>query len=148
MYNALVIFCLMGIVGMFLWSIESLKSKVVEKADSKSDQLRAYNNNTSSHQELYRKVMHMILTDKVKFCTDNKQQTKLFQTAGDVRSAYNWALAFEQQSYKEGKRVIKAFSRKYKQWGHHVLSFYREYCSYYDRWHKGCVLRLYDNQEE
>lgn len=55
MYNALVIFCLMGIASMFLWSIESLKSKVVEKADSISDKRRAYNRNTPSQQELYRK---------------------------------------------------------------------------------------------
>ena len=48
----------------------------------------------------------MILTYKVQLCPNNKQQTKLFQSAGVTRFAYNWALAYEQANYKSGNKFI------------------------------------------
>lgn len=37
---------------------------------------------------------------------NNKQETKLFQYAGTARFAFNWALAREQENYKNGGRFI------------------------------------------
>ena len=37
---------------------------------------------------------------------NNKQQTKLFQYANTARFAYNWALAREQENYKNNKKFI------------------------------------------
>ena len=37
---------------------------------------------------------------------NNKQQTKLFQYANAARFAYNWALAKEQENYKNGGKFI------------------------------------------
>lgn len=37
---------------------------------------------------------------------NNKQRTKLFQNAGTARFAYNWALAYEQQNYKDGGKFL------------------------------------------
>ncbi len=37
---------------------------------------------------------------------NNKQKTKLFQYAGTSRFAYNWALAKEQENYKNGGKFI------------------------------------------
>lgn len=48
----------------------------------------------------------MIRTFKVKLLPNNKQRTKLFQSAGTARFAYNWALAYEQQNHKDGGKFL------------------------------------------
>ena len=48
----------------------------------------------------------MIQTYKVQLCPNNKQQTKLFQTAGAAKFAYNWALGYEQQNRQSGEKFI------------------------------------------
>ena len=48
----------------------------------------------------------MIRTYKVQLCPNNRQQTKLFQTAGTARFAYNWALGYEQHNHQSGGRFI------------------------------------------
>ena len=48
----------------------------------------------------------MIKTIKVMLLPNNKQQTKLFQYANTARFAYNWALAREQENYKNNKKFI------------------------------------------
>ena len=48
----------------------------------------------------------MIKTIKVMLIPNNKQITKLFQYAGTARFAYNWALAKEQENYKNGGKFI------------------------------------------
>lgn len=49
----------------------------------------------------------MIKTLKVMLCPNNKQKTKLFQSAGVSRFAYNWALGIEIENYKnDGKLSI------------------------------------------
>ena len=37
---------------------------------------------------------------------NNKQRTKLFQSAGIARWAYNWTLARQQENYKNGGKFI------------------------------------------
>ena len=49
----------------------------------------------------------MIKTIKVQLNPNNKQLTKLFQYAGCSRFAYNWALAREQENYKEGNKFLQ-----------------------------------------
>ena len=49
----------------------------------------------------------MIKTLKVKLKPNNKQQTKMFQFAGAKRFAYNWAIAKEQENYKNGGKFIQ-----------------------------------------
>ena len=44
----------------------------------------------------------MIKTFKIMLIPNNKQKTKLFQSAGVARFAYNWALNTEQENYKNG----------------------------------------------
>lgn len=44
----------------------------------------------------------MIKTLKVMLIPNNKQKSKLFQSAGVARFAYNWALGREQENYKNG----------------------------------------------
>lgn len=44
----------------------------------------------------------MIKSLKVRLNPNNKQLTKLFQYAECARFAYNWAIAREQESYKQG----------------------------------------------
>ena len=44
----------------------------------------------------------MIKTFKIMLIPNNKQKTKLFQSAGVARFAYNWALNIEQENYKNG----------------------------------------------
>lgn len=57
--------------------------------------------------------MKIIKTLKVKLKPNNKQQTKMFQFAGAKRFAYNWALAKEQQNYKNcGKFISDCELRK------------------------------------
>ena len=48
----------------------------------------------------------MIKTFKIKLKPNNKQQTKMFQFCGAKRFAYNWALAKEQENYKNGGKFI------------------------------------------
>ncbi len=48
----------------------------------------------------------MIKTIKVMLIPNNKQKTKLFQYANTARFAYNWALAREQENYKNGGKFI------------------------------------------
>lgn len=40
-------------------------------------------------------------------CPNNVQSTKMFQTAGAARFAYNWAIAYEDENYKSGGKFIK-----------------------------------------
>ena len=44
----------------------------------------------------------MIKTFKIMLIPNNKQKTKLFQSAGVARFAYNWTLNTEQENYKNG----------------------------------------------
>ena len=48
----------------------------------------------------------MIKTIRVMLIPNNKQKTKLFQYANTARFAYNWALAREQENYKDGGKFI------------------------------------------
>lgn len=48
----------------------------------------------------------MIKAIKVRLNPNNKQLTKLFQYAGCARFAYNWAIAREQESYKQGNKFL------------------------------------------
>lgn len=56
----------------------------------------------------------MIKTLKVKLKPNNKQQTKMFQFAGAKRFAYNWALAKEQQNYKNCGKFISDYELRKK----------------------------------
>ena len=49
----------------------------------------------------------MIKTLKIKLKPNNKQETKMFQFAGAKRFAYNWAIAKEQENYKNGGKFIQ-----------------------------------------
>ena len=60
-----------------------------------------------------KKVMKMIKSIKVMLIPNNKQKTKLFQYAGTARFAFNWALAREQENYKnEGEFISDGELRK------------------------------------
>ena len=48
----------------------------------------------------------MIKSIKVMLLPNNKQRTKLFQSAGVARWAYNWTLARQQENYKNGGKFI------------------------------------------
>ncbi len=48
----------------------------------------------------------MIKTIRVMLIPNNKQKTKLFQYANIARFAYNWALAKEQENYKDGSKFL------------------------------------------
>ena len=48
----------------------------------------------------------MIKSIKVMLLPNNKQRTKLFQSAGVGRWAYNWTLARQQENYKNGGKFI------------------------------------------
>ena len=48
----------------------------------------------------------MMYTYKVMLLPNNKQQTRLFQTAGAVRFAYNWAIDYEYQNYKNDEKYV------------------------------------------
>ena len=48
----------------------------------------------------------MIKTIKIKLKPNNKQQTKMFKFCGAKRFAYNWALAKQQENYKNGGKFI------------------------------------------
>ena len=49
----------------------------------------------------------MIESIKVRLLPNNKQLTKLFQYASCTRFAYSWALAREQENYKEGNKFLQ-----------------------------------------
>ena len=49
----------------------------------------------------------MIESIKVRLLPNNKQLTKLFQYASCTRFTYNWALAREQENYKEGNKFLQ-----------------------------------------
>ena len=44
----------------------------------------------------------MILATKVRLEPNNKQRSKLFQSAGTARWAYNWTLAKQEENYRSG----------------------------------------------
>lgn len=48
----------------------------------------------------------MIKSIKVMLNPNNKQKTKLFQSAGTARFAYNWALVMQQKNYKSGGKFL------------------------------------------
>ena len=48
----------------------------------------------------------MIKSIKVMLIPNNKQNTKLFKYANTARFAYNWAIAREQENYKDGGKFI------------------------------------------
>ena len=48
----------------------------------------------------------MIKTYKVMLIPNNKQQTKMFQMSGAARFAYNWAIAYERDSHKNGNKFL------------------------------------------
>ena len=48
----------------------------------------------------------MIKTYKIKLKPNNKQKTKMLQFCGAKRFAYNWALAKQQENYKNGGKFI------------------------------------------
>lgn len=48
----------------------------------------------------------MIKSIKVRLNPNNKQLTKLFQYAGCSRFAYNWAIARQQENYKQGNKFL------------------------------------------
>ena len=49
----------------------------------------------------------MIKSIKVQLNPNNKQLTKLFQYASCTRFAYNWALAREQENYRQGNKFLQ-----------------------------------------
>ncbi len=49
----------------------------------------------------------MITTMKVRLEPNNEQMSKLFQSAGSARWAYNWTLARQEENYKSGGKFIK-----------------------------------------
>ena len=48
----------------------------------------------------------MIKTYKVMLIPNNVQQTKMLQTAGCARFAYNWTIAYEKQNYESGGKFL------------------------------------------
>jgi len=55
-----------------------------------------------------RKVINseMIRSIKIRLKPNNKQLTKLFQYSDHARFAYNWAIAREQENYKQGNKFL------------------------------------------
>ena len=53
-----------------------------------------------------KEVKIVIKSIKVMLLPNNKQHTKLFQSAGVARWAYNWTLARQQENYKNGGKFI------------------------------------------
>lgn len=56
----------------------------------------------------------MIKSVKVRLKPNNKQLTKLFQYAGCARFAYNWAIAREQENYKQGNKFLSHYDLRKK----------------------------------
>lgn len=55
MYNALALFCILGIAGMFVWCIEETKSEITRRSNEKSEMRRASHRTDKREQEAYRK---------------------------------------------------------------------------------------------
>lgn len=53
-----------------------------------------------------KEVIQIIKSIKVRLSPNNKQLTKLFQYADCARFAYNWAIAREQENYKQGNKFL------------------------------------------
>ena len=51
----------------------------------------------------------MIKTLKIMLIPNNKQKSKLFQSAGVARFAYNWTLGREQENYKNGGNFLSDY---------------------------------------
>jgi len=49
----------------------------------------------------------MIASIKVRLEPNNKQNSKMFQSAGTARWAYNWALNRQQENYKQGNKFLQ-----------------------------------------
>lgn len=96
--------------------------------------------------------MLMIKSTKVRLNPNNKQLTKLFQYAGTARFAYNWAIAREQENYKQGNKFLsdnelrKEFTQLKKQaeyqWLNEVSNnvtkqAIKDACNTYKRFFKG-----------
>ena len=94
----------------------------------------------------------MIKSIKVRLNPNNKQSTKLFQYAGCVRFAYNWAISREQDNYKQGNKFLsdselrKEFTQLKKQseyqWLNEVSNnvtkqAIKDACNTYKRFFKG-----------
>ena len=94
----------------------------------------------------------MIKAIKVRLNPNNKQLTKLFQYAGCARFAYNWAIAREQENYKQGNKFLsdcdlrKEFAQLKKlpeyKWlkeisGEVSKQAIRDACNTYNRFFKG-----------
>ena len=95
----------------------------------------------------------MIKSIKVRLNPNNKQLTKLFQYAGCARFAYNWAIAREQENYKQGNKFLsdndlrKEFTQLKKQseykWLNEVSNnvtkqAIKDACNTYKRFFKRC----------
>lgn len=96
--------------------------------------------------------MKVIKSVKVMLIPNNKQKTKLFQCFGVSRFSYNWALAKQQESYKNGGKFIsdndlrKEFTQLKKQDNFKWLNQYsnnipkqaiKDACNSYKRFFKG-----------
>ena len=57
-------------------------------------------------REYKQEVIQIIKSIKVRLSPNNKQLTKLFQYADCARFAYNWAIAREQENYKQGNKFL------------------------------------------
>ena len=94
----------------------------------------------------------MIETLKVQLRPNNKQLTKLFQYARCARFAYNWAIAREQENYKQGNKFLsdnelrKEFTQLKKQkeykWLNNISNnvakqAIKDACNSYKRFFKG-----------
>ena len=56
---------------------------------------------------MQKKVVNKVIkTIRVMLIPNNKQKSKLFQYANTARFAYNWALAKEQENYKDGGKFL------------------------------------------
>ena len=94
----------------------------------------------------------MIKSIKVQLSPNNKQLTKLFEYADCTRFAYNWAIAREQENYKQGNKFLsdndlrKEFTQLKKQDDHKWLNkisnnvtkqAIKDACNSYKRFFKG-----------
>ena len=94
----------------------------------------------------------MIKSIRVQLSPNNKQLTKLFQYADCTRFAYNWAIAREQENYRQGNKFLqdgelrKEFTQLKKQDDHKWLNkisnnvtkqAIKDACNSYKRFFKG-----------
>ena len=90
-------------------------------------------------------------------CPNNKQSTKMFQTAGAARFAYNWALAYESENHKFGgkfindselRRIFTALKRTdeyswlYRYSGDATKQAIKDACEAFKRFFNACVNRI------